>query len=286
MSPVHIDELNPKTRARVLAQISGTEGTTTALAVVEPQTHPSCTPAEMRARSILSRIDSISAKLKTLETDIRILWQDFDNLKVGETILGCHTKKEFCEKKLHRTPQAIRYMLNPELRSKHCLPPAPEPIDVAKEHLRLMQARVNTLADASNYPERAEQRDAIVKTLQVYRNAFREIRSDAINTELKIANALAAEFIARPEIPDPFAKPVKPPKPAQQPNAPVPEPQPAQPAEPKPQPAPVECSPADAIEAITAFIDKRVRNMAAQDALAVYQQLVEELKARIAVENI
>lgn len=37
MSPVHIDELNSETRARVLAQLSGTEGVTTALTNVEKQ---------------------------------------------------------------------------------------------------------------------------------------------------------------------------------------------------------------------------------------------------------
>jgi hypothetical protein len=108
MSPVTLAELDPKSRALALQQIEATQGTT-ALATVEP--HPFYTPAEMRARRILSRIDSISAKLKTLEDDIRALWLDFDNLKAGETILGCATKKEFCEKKLHRTPRAIQYML-------------------------------------------------------------------------------------------------------------------------------------------------------------------------------
>src|SRR5258708_30071210 len=148
MSPVHLAELDPTTRAKVLEQLSGTEGGTTALATVGPQTHPFYTPAEMRARSIVSRMASLCDKLKTLEDDIRALWLDFDNLKPGETILGCATKKEFCEQKLHRTPQAIRYMLDPDLRtSKQCLLPAPEPIDVAKEHLKLMQARVNVLAD-------------------------------------------------------------------------------------------------------------------------------------------
>jgi hypothetical protein len=49
--------------------------------------------------------------LKSLEDDIRRLWVEFDNLKVGETILGCATKKEFCERKLHRTPRTIQYLL-------------------------------------------------------------------------------------------------------------------------------------------------------------------------------
>jgi hypothetical protein len=88
----------------------------------------------MRARSIISRLDSVCAKLKTLEDDIRVLWADFDTLKDGETILGCATKKEFCEKKLHRAPQTVRYMLNPELRtSKQCLPlPTPMASETAE----------------------------------------------------------------------------------------------------------------------------------------------------------
>jgi hypothetical protein len=82
------------------------------------------TEAENLARNIISRMDSVTAKLKSLEDDIRKLWVEFDKLKAGETILGCATKKEFCERKLNRTPQAVRYMLNPELRtSKQCLLP-------------------------------------------------------------------------------------------------------------------------------------------------------------------
>jgi hypothetical protein len=100
----------------------------TALAIVEDNNHSSTyTPAENLARHIISRMDSVAAKLKSLEDEIRRLWLEFDKLKAGETILGCATKKEFCERKLNRTPQAIRYMLNPELReSKQCLPASPE----------------------------------------------------------------------------------------------------------------------------------------------------------------
>jgi hypothetical protein len=95
----------------VPVQTDDTPAGETALATVEPKSHPFFSPAEMRARGILSRIDSISAKLKTLEDDIRLLWADFENLKAGETILGCATKKEFCEKKLHRHPRTIQYLL-------------------------------------------------------------------------------------------------------------------------------------------------------------------------------
>jgi hypothetical protein len=105
-----------------------------ALVVMEDNRHSSTyTDAENLARHIISRMDSVTAKLKSLEDDIRRLWLEFDKLKTGETILGCATKKEFCEKKLNRTPQAIRYMLNPELReSKQCLP-MPEPKEIPLE---------------------------------------------------------------------------------------------------------------------------------------------------------
>jgi hypothetical protein len=43
-------------------------------------------------------------------------------------------------------------------------------------------------------------------------------------------------------------------------------------------------TPAEAVKAITAFMDKRVREMSTEDALSVYEQLGEELKQRISVE--
>jgi hypothetical protein len=53
---VHIDELNPETRARVLKQIEGTEGVTTALAVIEPKNRPSFPEAEYDIQSIKTEI--------------------------------------------------------------------------------------------------------------------------------------------------------------------------------------------------------------------------------------
>ena len=53
----------------------------------------------------------LSVKLMDLEEDIRALWIEFEDLRDGETIMGCHTKKEFCKEKLNRTPRAIQYML-------------------------------------------------------------------------------------------------------------------------------------------------------------------------------
>jgi hypothetical protein len=87
--------------------------TPAALAIVpEDNRHSSTyTPAENLARQIISRMDSVTMKLKSLEDDIRNLWIEFDKLKAGETILGCATKKEFCERKLNRTPRTIQYLL-------------------------------------------------------------------------------------------------------------------------------------------------------------------------------
>ncbi len=73
------------------------------------------TPAAKRealAQRVITAVSSISCKLSELEADIRALWVEFENLPKGETILDCSTKKEFCEKHLHRTPRAVRYMLD------------------------------------------------------------------------------------------------------------------------------------------------------------------------------
>lgn len=50
----------------------------------------------------------IATKLVTIKPYVEELWRRFEN---GETILGCSTKKEFCEQVLQRTPRAVRYML-------------------------------------------------------------------------------------------------------------------------------------------------------------------------------
>jgi hypothetical protein len=105
--------------------------TTTALAIIEDNNHSSTyTSAENLARHILARMESVAAKLRSLEDDIRKLWVEFDNLKTGETILGCATKKEFCERKLNRHPRTVQYLLagqsnsNDRPRSELSSPPA------------------------------------------------------------------------------------------------------------------------------------------------------------------
>jgi hypothetical protein len=64
------------------------------------------------ARRIIKGVRTLLVELKDLEDDIRQLWVEFDNLPKGAKILGCSTKKEFCEQRLDRTPRAIRYMLD------------------------------------------------------------------------------------------------------------------------------------------------------------------------------
>jgi hypothetical protein len=103
-----------------------------ALVVMEDNRHSSTyTEAENLARNIISRMDSVTAKLKNLEDDIRRLWLEFDKLKSDETILGCATKKEFCERKLNRTPRAVRYMLDggnlSNQRTEEIISPIPAP---------------------------------------------------------------------------------------------------------------------------------------------------------------
>jgi hypothetical protein len=46
-----------------------------------------------------------------LKPFIEELWKRFDALKDDETIAGCKTRKEYCEKVLDRTPRAIQYMM-------------------------------------------------------------------------------------------------------------------------------------------------------------------------------
>lgn len=64
------------------------------------------------AEKIVKQFRALEARLTDFEDDIRALWIEFENLKEGELILGCRTKKEFCVQHLNRTPRAVRYMLN------------------------------------------------------------------------------------------------------------------------------------------------------------------------------
>jgi hypothetical protein len=68
--------------------------------------------AEDLAQRILEQLDSAwCVKLKELKDLIEELLVHFRNLKGKQTIAGCKTWAEFCEKKLHRTDRAVRKML-------------------------------------------------------------------------------------------------------------------------------------------------------------------------------
>ncbi len=66
---------------------------------------------EELALRVIGHVDAINVKLAELKPYIERLWSEFENLPDGETIAGCYTKAEFCEKRLRRTPRAVRYML-------------------------------------------------------------------------------------------------------------------------------------------------------------------------------
>ena len=65
---------------------------------------------EALALRVVEGIACLAPKLSALAEDIRQLWVEFEALKPGETIMGCATKKQFCDL-IGRTPRAVRYML-------------------------------------------------------------------------------------------------------------------------------------------------------------------------------
>jgi hypothetical protein len=96
-------------------------GMSATLAVIEPKNYPSYTEAENLV-PLVCGIDSesfgkfvrdgvigVAQKLVELKPYIEELWRRIDR---GEVILGCSTKKEFCQQVLQRTPRAVRFMLD------------------------------------------------------------------------------------------------------------------------------------------------------------------------------
>jgi hypothetical protein len=55
----------------------------------------SYTEAENLARRVLARMDSVTAKLKSLEDDIRQLWLEFDN-SANENCIGHLGRSNIC----------------------------------------------------------------------------------------------------------------------------------------------------------------------------------------------
>jgi hypothetical protein len=77
------------------------------------------TPAQLQtdtstaAREALAqKVAAAFARLADHKEDIERLWQEFASLQDGETIMGCATKTEFCERVLGRSIRAIQYLLN------------------------------------------------------------------------------------------------------------------------------------------------------------------------------
>lgn len=66
---------------------------------------------EALAARVVEQVTVLGPKLVDLKADIDALWLEFENLEPGETIMGCRTKKAFCETYLNRTPRAVRFML-------------------------------------------------------------------------------------------------------------------------------------------------------------------------------
>ena len=122
---------------------------------------PTTIDREVLAQRVIAGIGSIATKLSELEPDIRQLWIEFKNLPKGETILGCATKKQFCETHLHRTPRAVRYLLNgdsnpnyvPVAQRGEIISPVPaldEPATPAVEAAPI-------ITDAINFPTKPKQ---------------------------------------------------------------------------------------------------------------------------------
>ena len=90
--------------------------------------------AEKRASHVLTQLNAFCTKLRELKDEIAQLRNDFKNLKEQETIAGCKTWKEFCERKLHRTDRAVRKLLGAEKSS------ASEPLGTLPKPERTIQA--------------------------------------------------------------------------------------------------------------------------------------------------
>jgi hypothetical protein len=139
---VNINELPPAAQARVMAHINSTE--TTAIVKVNPL--ESLNPPT--GTSLCAQMDSenlgvfvrdgmigVVTKLVELKPYVEELWTRFER---GEVILGCSTRKEFCQQVLQRTPRAVRYMLEGgnHKRGETVSPPARPVEQLASEKLR------------------------------------------------------------------------------------------------------------------------------------------------------
>src|SRR5438105_2890820 len=63
------------------------------------------------ADTVIGAVEAAFQKLAEHRDEIIELWSEFASLQPGETIKGCHTKKEFCEVHLRRDIRSVQYML-------------------------------------------------------------------------------------------------------------------------------------------------------------------------------
>jgi hypothetical protein len=61
---------------------------------------------------LATSVKTAFAKFAAHKGAVEALWAEFALLQGGETIHGCHTKTEFCEKVLGRSIRAVQYMLD------------------------------------------------------------------------------------------------------------------------------------------------------------------------------
>jgi hypothetical protein len=121
MSPAHIDELNPETRAKVRQRIGETEGGPTALATVPKESFT--TLDDMMAFSAALKkmtndqlADVVIEGIKKLQHYLPYIQDLKDRFDRGDRdstnrlrtpIKNCYSWQEFCQQHLDRTPQAI-----------------------------------------------------------------------------------------------------------------------------------------------------------------------------------
>jgi len=70
--------------------------------------------AEELASSILQEFGPFCAKLRSMKSKIEKLRDYFKAKDQKETVAGCSTWAQFCERKLHRTDRAVRLLLAEE----------------------------------------------------------------------------------------------------------------------------------------------------------------------------
>lgn len=89
-------------------------------------------PAQMSNEELGEYVSSsavgILKRLDVLKPYFEELWARFDRLQSGETINGCTTKTEFCDKILHRSRRSVNYILHG--RTVKLEPPKVAVIDV------------------------------------------------------------------------------------------------------------------------------------------------------------